>query len=121
MIGLIGVNWTNAEPLKSWIVLILFLINNLSASAGLMPIAWTLLSEIFPAKSKNIASNLSTVTFFVITFCMTKYYPDYSNLVEFYNVFTINGIIGIFGCIYFYFCLPETENKTLQEISEFFK
>jgi len=52
---------------------------------------------------------------------MTKYYPDYSHLVEFYNVFTINGIIGLFGFIYFYFYLPETENKTLQEISEFFK
>ncbi|CAI6369511.1 unnamed protein product [Macrosiphum euphorbiae] len=121
IIGLIGVNWTNTEPLKSWIVLILFLINNLISSAGLTPIAWTLITEIFPAKSKNIACNLSSTSFFVITFFMTKFYPDYSHLVEFYNVFTINGIIGLFGCIYFYFCLPETENKTLQEISEFFK
>jgi hypothetical protein len=52
---------------------------------------------------------------------MTKYYPDFSNLVEFYNVFTICGIFGLFGCTYFYFCLLETENKTLQEITEFFK
>lgn len=41
--------------------------------------------------------------------------------MEFYNLFTTVGIIGLFGCVYFYFCLPETENKTLQEISEFFK
>ncbi|XP_029345152.1 facilitated trehalose transporter Tret1 isoform X2 [Acyrthosiphon pisum] len=85
IIGVIGVNWTNAEPLKSWIVLILFFINNLISSAGLTPITWTLLTEIFPAKSKNIACNISTALFFVITFCMTKYYPDYSHLVEFYN------------------------------------
>lgn len=52
---------------------------------------------------------------------MTKYYPEFSILVEFYNVFTILGIFGLFGCLYFYFCLPETENKTLQEITEFFK
>jgi len=50
IIGLIGVNWTNTEPLKSWIVLILFLTNNLISSAGLTPIAWTLITEIFPAK-----------------------------------------------------------------------
>jgi len=52
---------------------------------------------------------------------MTKYYPDYSNLVDFYNVFTINGILGLVGCVYFFFYLPETENKTLQEITDFFK
>lgn len=30
------------------------------------------------------------------------------------------GIIGIFGFVYFYFYLPETENKTLLEIEEYF-
>ncbi|XP_022182945.1 facilitated trehalose transporter Tret1-like [Myzus persicae] len=121
IIGLIGVYWTNAKPITSWIVLILFLTNILLGSGVLTPIAWTLVTEIFPAKCKNIASNICTALFFVMTFFMTKYYPDYSNLVEFYNGFTINGIVGLFGCIYFYFYLPETENKTLQEISEFFE
>ncbi|XP_022182948.1 facilitated trehalose transporter Tret1-like [Myzus persicae] len=119
-IGLIGVYWTNAKPITSWIVLILFLIIILISSAGITPISWALVTEIFPAKSKNIVCNISTAYFYVMTFFLTKYYPDYSNLVEFYNVFTINGIVGLFSCIYFYFCLPETENKTLQEISEFF-
>lgn len=52
---------------------------------------------------------------------MTKFYPEFSALVNFYNTFTIFGIGGLFGCIYFYYYLPETENKTLQEITEFFK
>lgn len=30
------------------------------------------------------------------------------------------GLIGIFGLIYFYFYLPETENQTLLEIEEHF-
>jgi len=72
-------------------------------------------------RSRNILCNICTGLCFVITFFTAKFYPDFSILVEFYNVFTIVGIIGLFGCIYFYFCLPETENKTLQEITEFFK
>lgn len=52
---------------------------------------------------------------------MIKYYLELSNFVNFYNTFTLFGISGLFGTVYFYFYLPETENKTLQEISEFFK
>ncbi|XP_025198361.1 facilitated trehalose transporter Tret1-like [Melanaphis sacchari] len=121
LIGLIGVYWTNAEPITSWIVLLLFLSTILISSIGITPISWTLVTEIFPAKSRNNLCSICTGLCFVITFVITKYYPEFSTLVDFYNVFTIIGIIGLFGCIYFYFCLPETENKTLQEITEFFK
>ncbi|XP_015374843.1 PREDICTED: facilitated trehalose transporter Tret1-like isoform X2 [Diuraphis noxia] len=120
-IGLIGVYWKNAEPITSWIVLVLFLTTIFISSVGITPISWTLVTEIFPAKSRNILCSISTCLCFIITFFMTKYYPDLSLLLEFYNVFTTIGIVGLFGCVYFYFCLPETENKTLQEISEFFK
>ncbi|XP_060881201.1 facilitated trehalose transporter Tret1-like [Metopolophium dirhodum] len=120
-IGLIGVYWKNAEPLKSWTVLVLFLITILISSVGITPVSWTLVTEIFPAKCRNILCSVCTGACFIITFFMTKYYPELSILVEFYNLFTIVGIVGLFGCIYFYFFLPETENKTLQEITEFFK
>lgn len=50
IIGLIGVFWKNAEQLTSWIVLVLFLISILVASIGITPIAWSLVTEIFPAK-----------------------------------------------------------------------
>eukprot|EP00102_Acyrthosiphon_pisum_P027929 XP_016665139.1 PREDICTED: facilitated trehalose transporter Tret1 isoform X1 [Acyrthosiphon pisum] len=120
-IGLIGVYWKNAEPTTSWAVLILFLTTILISSIGITPVSWTLVTEIFPAKSRNILCSVCTGVCFIITFFMAKYYPELSILVEFYNLFTIVGIVGLFGCIYFYFYLPETENKTLQEITEFFK
>lgn len=50
MIGLIGVYWTNAEPITSWLILVLFLTTILIASIGITPIVWILAVEIFPAK-----------------------------------------------------------------------
>jgi len=49
-IGLIGVYWKNAEPITSWIILVLFLSTILISSAGITPVSWTLVTEIFPAK-----------------------------------------------------------------------
>uniref|UniRef100_A0A2S2NFQ1 Facilitated trehalose transporter Tret1 n=2 Tax=Schizaphis graminum TaxID=13262 RepID=A0A2S2NFQ1_SCHGA len=121
IIGLIGMYWKNAESITSWTILVLYLTTIFISSTGITPIMWALIPEIFPAKYKNILFNISSACFFVMAFFMTKYYPEFSNAVEFYNAFTICGIFGLFGCIYFYFCLPETENKTLQEIAEFFK
>ncbi|XP_022182980.1 facilitated trehalose transporter Tret1-like [Myzus persicae] len=120
-IGLIGVYWKNSESITSWIVLVLFLTTILASSFGITPVSWTLVTEIFPAKCKNILCSTCAGLFCIYTFFMAKYYPELSILVGFYNVFTIAGTVGLFSCIYFYFCLPETENKTLQEITEFFK
>ncbi|XP_060841085.1 facilitated trehalose transporter Tret1-like [Rhopalosiphum padi] len=121
IIGLIGIYWKNAQSITSWTILVLFLTTIFISSIGITPVSWTLVTEIFPAKCRNILCSICTGLCFIITFFMTKYYPEFSILVEFYNVFTIFGIFGLIGCVYFYFCLPETENKTLQEITEFFK
>lgn len=120
-IGLIGVYWTNSKQIQSWLLLTFFLISTFVASFGIMPIGWILLTEIFPMKSRNITCSICSTLSFIISFFMTKYYPNVVDLVDFYNTFTIFGFGGLIGCVYFYFCLPETENKTLQEISEFFK
>lgn len=50
LIGLIGVFWTDSEPITSWMLLILFLITTFASSFGIVPIMWILLTEIFPMK-----------------------------------------------------------------------
>jgi len=72
-------------------------------------------------RSRNITCSAGGAMGYLISFFMIKYYLELSNFVNFYNTFTLFGISGLFGTVYFYFYLPETENKTLQEISEFFK
>ncbi|KAE9527569.1 hypothetical protein AGLY_012849 [Aphis glycines] len=121
LIGLIGVYTTNSNSTTSWLILILFLTTTFMSSLGIMPIAWVLLTEIFPMKSRNITCSAGSAIGYLIAFFLIKYYLELSNLVNFYNTFTLFGISGLFGTVYFYFYLPETENKTLQEISEFFK
>ncbi|KAE9527591.1 hypothetical protein AGLY_012871 [Aphis glycines] len=59
LIGLISVYWKNTESWTSWTVLILFLTTILVTSIGIIPVSWTLVTEIFPAKElkNNPTSN----------------------------------------------------------------
>lgn len=72
-------------------------------------------------RSKNIGAGVSSATYFILCFLMTKFYLNFEAMTGFYNTFIVFGGIGIIGFIYLYFQLPETENKTLNEISEHFK
>lgn len=51
---------------------------------------------------------------------MTKFYLNLKDFIGFYNTFVLFGAMGFGSLVYFYYDLPETENKTLKEIAEHF-
>ncbi|CAI6348431.1 unnamed protein product [Macrosiphum euphorbiae] len=119
-IGIVG-NVLPSSPVTSWIKIVLFFMSTFFSSMGIMPIVWILMCEIFPMKSKNVGAGLSSATYFILSFLMTKFYLDLEMFTGFYNTFVLFGSIGLIGLVYLHFQLPETENKTLNEISEHFK
>ncbi|VVC25992.1 Sugar transporter, conserved site,Major facilitator superfamily domain,Major facilitator, sugar [Cinara cedri] len=102
-----------------WIPITIYCgISYFSTSAVGLP--WMLISEIFPNKSRGLASGTCAGLGYLLMFVLTKsYLPVKSFLSLEYSIF-IFGIIGVFGIVIVYFCLPETENKTLLEIENFF-
>ncbi|XP_015377505.1 PREDICTED: putative metabolite transport protein YwtG [Diuraphis noxia] len=119
-IGIVG-NILPSSPVTSWIKIVLFFLSTFFSSMGIMPIVWILMCEIFPMKSKNVGAGISSATYFILSFLMTKFYLDLEVITGFYNTFVSFGALGLIGLVYLYFQLPETENKTLNEISEHFK
>ncbi|XP_060868753.1 facilitated trehalose transporter Tret1-2 homolog [Metopolophium dirhodum] len=123
LIGFIGQFYADAEYAEyaSWAKLALFFGSTVSSSLGVMPIGWILMSEVFPMKSKNLGCSICSAVYFFLSFFMTKFYMDLEGFIGFYNTFVLFGGVGLIGLVYFYFRLPETENKTLKEIAEQFK
>lgn len=72
-------------------------------------------------RSKNMGCSIGTAVYFFLSFVMTKYYKNFEKLVQFYNTFVVFGGLGLVGVVYFYIYLPDTDNKTLQEITEEFQ
>lgn len=84
---------------------------------------WFLTTPVFLVvsyRSKNVG-RISSATYFNSSFLMIKFNLDLEAMVGFYNTFVLFGTLGLVGQTYMYFQLPETENKTLNEISERYK
>ncbi|XP_026313966.1 facilitated trehalose transporter Tret1-like [Hyposmocoma kahamanoa] len=84
-------------------------------------IPWILLSEVFPFRSRGIATGLAAAFTYVIFFIASK--TNYNLEAHFHlsGTFALYATFGIVGTCYLYFFLPETEKKSLVEIESFYK
>ncbi|XP_026807795.1 facilitated trehalose transporter Tret1-like [Rhopalosiphum maidis] len=103
-----------------WIPLTLIGGIYLSSGCGVACIPWMLIGEVFPNKSRGIATGVCAGMSYLLLFALTKSYLTVEMFLSIEYSMLLFGCIGICGLVYFYFYLPETENKTLLEIEEFF-
>lgn len=90
----------------------------LSYTFGLGPIPFTVLGEIFPPNAKAAASTLSIslcfLYMYINTMCFSYMLETIGNAASFW----FYGAFSYLGIVYFYFLLPETKGKSLQEIQD---
>jgi len=72
-------------------------------------------------RSRGVAAGSCAASSYMLMFILTKLYLTVEiNLTLEYTMLLFGGI-GLFGLVYIYFYLPETEKKTLLQIEENFK
>lgn len=71
-------------------------------------------------RGRGIASGLTAALAFLMTFIFTKSFLTMQAWCTLPGLFIVYGAITLIGTLYLYACMPETENKTLQEIEKFF-
>jgi facilitated trehalose transporter len=89
-------------------------------SGGLFAMPWILQGEMLQQATRGITSGLTTCFNFIFFFIVVKTFVQLSATLETYGLFMIYAIIALIGTIFLYFILPETKNKTLQQIEEGF-
>lgn len=68
-----------------------------------------------------MASGISATTGYIMIFVLVKTFFNLEKLFDLPYLFFFYAIIGALGTVYLYFSLPETENKTLEEIENGFR
>ena len=90
----------------------------------LAPLSWVILSEIFPNRVRGKAMSLATVIMFTSSYVAVNVFPPaMSWFKDRYGhpggTFLIFAGICLAGGLFVWLTLPETKDKTLEEIGEF--
>ncbi|MFI3322924.1 MAG: sugar porter family MFS transporter [Rikenellaceae bacterium] len=85
---------------------------------SLAPIMWVVISEIFPTAVRGMAMSIATFALWLACFILTYTFPILNSTLGAAGTFWIYGLICIGGFIFTYKNVPETKNKSLEEIEE---
>ncbi|KAB1201622.1 Polyol transporter 5 [Morella rubra] len=90
-------------------------------SIGLGPITWVYSSEIFPMRLRAQGSSLAISVNRLVSGLVAMTFLSISREITFGGMFfALAGIMAV-GTVFFYYCLPETKGKSLEEIGALFE
>ncbi|XP_054782158.1 probable polyol transporter 6 [Prosopis cineraria] len=90
-------------------------------SIGLGPITWVYSSELFPLRLRAQGSGLAVSVNRLVSGVVSMTFLSISEEITFGGMFLALGGITVLATIFFYFFLPETKGKSLEEIEALFK
>jgi SP family arabinose:H+ symporter-like MFS transporter len=118
LLGLFFVMGVTGTP-----ILIAVLISAAAYATALGPLAWLIIAEIFPTRIRARAMCVCTIALWIMSFAVTQATPM---LFEFFEqrtgspgyTFWIYSVVCLLSFLFGIIFIPETKNKTLEEISD---
>lgn len=82
------------------------------------PIMWVVFSEIVPTQIRGVAIPMFALFSSTISYFMQKFFPWQLKTMGAGDVFLSYAVAGVVGLYFLYRYLPETKNKSIEEIEE---
>ncbi|TRW27256.1 sugar porter family MFS transporter [Flavobacterium zepuense] len=83
---------------------------------SLAPIVWVILSEIFPNKIRGVAMSIASFALWIASALLVQTFPFLNESLGTSGTFWCYGFICVLGFVFVLKKLPETKNKSLEEI-----
>lgn len=87
-------------------------------SMSLAPVTWVVISEIFPNRIRGAAMAVAVAALWVACFILTYTFPMLNKALGPAGTFWLYAAICVAGFAFIFFKLPETKNKTLEQIEK---
>jgi MFS family permease len=85
-------------------------------SMSLAPVTWVVISEIFPNRIRGAAMAVAVAALWLACFLLTYAFPLLNAKLGAAGTFWLYAGICVAGFVFIFFKLPETKNKSLEEI-----
>jgi MFS family permease len=105
-----------AADIKTGLVLIAILSFIASFNASIGPVMWVVFSEIFPTQLRGIAIPTAHLVTAVVNYFVQFLFPWQLSNMGARDIFLFYGVCVAVGLVALSFLLPETKNKTIEQI-----
>ncbi|RTY59794.1 sugar porter family MFS transporter [Pantoea sp. YU22] len=111
----------NGQPdmWRSYMVLLGMLMFLSFQQGALSPVTWLLLSEIFPTRLRGIFMGGAVFAMWIANFLISLMFPVLLASMGLAGAFFIFALVGIAGAIFVIKCVPETRNRSLEQIEHY--
>jgi sugar porter (SP) family MFS transporter len=102
----------------SGLALVCLIVYIAAFAVGLGPVFWLMISEIFPLRVRSAAMSASTVANWASNFLVSTFFLTLTGAITIQGTFWLYAGFGVAAIIFFALRLPETKNRSLEEISD---
>jgi sugar porter (SP) family MFS transporter len=102
---------------ENWITFLAFMVYVSGYQVGFGPISWLMVAEVFPLHVKGAAISVIATTNWSMNLVMTFTQPELLERYGISRVFSAYAALCLLALLFVGQCVPETKNKTLEDIS----
>lgn len=103
-----------------YLPIVLLLLYVVFAIFGILTLPWTMNAEMFPQKIRGVAQGLATGILHVFMFVTIQNYQNMEDLLGSAGLQWFFGVISLLAVVYICVFVPETHNKSLLQIENYF-
>lgn len=108
------------NPRDTKVIAALIMIYVAMNTFGIFSLPCMMIGEVLPANVRGSVSGILLMLINLMIFSTTKLYPSVASILGAIGVFTAFTIVAIIITLYVYLFLPETKNRPLTQIEEYF-
>lgn len=99
-----------------WLIALILILQCFIVNLGLIPVSFTLVGEIFKLEHKSLATCVSSLVFTSLNALILKVTPIMIKRIGVHGTYGVFGVILAISLVILHITVPETKDKTLQEI-----
>ncbi|XP_066251365.1 facilitated trehalose transporter Tret1-like [Euwallacea similis] len=105
---------------QNWLPMTFLVTAAFFSHAGIRILPWMLIGEVYYSKIRAPASGFSGAASYILGFISNKIFFSMISVLTLPGTFWFYSFVALLGFVALYFWLPETEGKTLFQITEHF-